>query len=69
VSGAGLLRGLEVALPARFGPEGERLFAAVRSIDDVGALEAVTERLKTARTPDEVRAALARAAGAGEPAD
>ncbi len=59
----GLLTGLEQILELKFGTEGRPLFEEVKQIDDVALLEAVTERLKTARTPEEVRQVYARSPG------
>jgi hypothetical protein len=65
----GLLLGLEPALEAKFGAEGTRLFAEVRAVEDEAVLEAVAERLKTARSADEVRELLSQRPAAAEPAE
>ncbi len=52
----GLLTGLEVALEVKFGDEGRRVADEIRQIRDVAMLEAIAERLRTAVSPDEVRA-------------
>ena len=56
----GLLAGIELGLELRFGPEGQRLLAEIRQIEDVAVLREVHEALKTVDRPQALRSVYAR---------
>jgi hypothetical protein len=56
----GLLKGIEVSLKLKFGPEGLELMPELRELQDHEVLEAVLEAIETAGSPDELRRIWAR---------
>jgi hypothetical protein len=58
----GLLQGIESVLEVRFGPAGLALLPDVRQVTDLKVLQAVLQASKTARTPEDLRPLLAKAA-------
>lgn len=55
----GLLAGIELGLELRFGPEGQRLLAEIRRIEDVAVLKEVHDALKAVDTPQALRSVYA----------
>lgn len=51
----GLLMGIEMGLEIRFGQEGRRLLPEIRKVEDVPILQAISQGLKSVKTPDELR--------------
>ncbi len=51
----GLLMGIEMGLEIRFGQEGRRLLPEIRKVEDVLILQAISQGLKSVKTPDELR--------------
>jgi hypothetical protein len=51
----GLLKGIELGLELRFGPEGLDLMPEIRALEDHELLEEVLEALRTVATPDDLR--------------
>jgi hypothetical protein len=51
----GLLRGIEVCLKVKFGPDGLKLLPEIRQLEDVQMLRTVLDAIETASTPEELR--------------
>ena len=51
-----LLSGIELALELRYGNAGLQLLPEIRALEDVERLSAVREGIRSAQTPDELRA-------------
>jgi hypothetical protein len=61
----GLISGIELALDLKFGAAGLALMPEIRTIADVATLQAIQNAIRTAVTPEDVRAVYAVGAPTG----